>query len=117
MIYLALVSATIASIESDDCALLTQREARYPAFAFTSPDAVFAPAAPVLRVLGHSLDAFLAADVPRFALARDDAVPAHRAALARAGWTTSGVNERRASRRRPAGVRASLWSSSGTNST
>ena len=59
MIYLALVSATIASIESDDCALLTQREARYPAFAFTSPYAVFAPAAPVLSVLGHSLDAFL----------------------------------------------------------
>ena len=27
MIYLALVSATIASIESDDCALLSQREA------------------------------------------------------------------------------------------
>ena len=92
MIYLALVSATIASIESDDCALLTQREARYPAFAFTSPYAVFAPAAPVLSVLGHSLDAFLTADVPRFALARDDAVPAHRAALARAGWTTCGVS-------------------------
>ena len=46
----------------------------------------------MLRVLGHSLDAFLTADVPRFALARDDAVPAHRAALARAGWTTCGVS-------------------------
>ena len=90
MIYLALVSATIASIESDDCALLSQREARYPAFAFTSPYAVVAPSTPALRVTSRSLDEFLPDDVPRFALT--DAVPAHRAALARAGWTTCGVS-------------------------
>jgi len=104
--YLALVSAACAFIEPDDCALLMRREARYPAFAFTSPYAVFAPAVPALRVLSHSLDAFLAADVPRFALARvprtangagqtgsrSDEVLVHRAALARAGWTTCGVS-------------------------